>query len=78
MRTVHGKRVGYVTRIPLEKWKRLCLINYFYRYTEPTLDQIESLAKTLGESKERIYWWFHNRRKRDRKLQKTKIDILSS
>ena len=68
-RRVHQNNVGrQIERKVMEQWKRDFLNNYYCEHCKcPTLAETKELAKAIGVKNEKVYWWFHNRRKKDKK-----------
>ena len=68
MRAAHRVKVNTIQRGVLPKDITKFLEYYFHHICgNPSLDEIKELSEDLEVKKEKIYWWFVNYRKRDKK-----------
>ena len=69
MRTVHGVRVSVERKRCKMEAKTKDFLEGYYSYTckQPALSGIQELALFLGVKKETVYWWFFNKRQKDRR-----------
>ena len=64
MRSKHGRIVKTAVRKIIGKEGRKLLEDYYLDHKWPTLEDIKSLSKMTGVTKETVYWWFRNRRQK--------------
>ena len=68
MRAMHGIKAVKPVRKLLSRAHKDFLEQYYDTVSiQPHLDEIKSLAQSINVKKESVYWWFFNRRKRDKK-----------
>ena len=64
MRSKHGRVMKTATRKVIGKEGRKLLEDYYVDHKWPNLEDIKSLSKMVGVTKETVYWWFRNRRQK--------------
>ena len=69
MRSVHQKCIGRRKGAPRMHPRSSAFLDGYYCCTcdYPSLEEMKELAKFIGVKKETVYWWFVNRRKKDKK-----------